>query len=97
MKAISADQRLFKQQLKSACAAVLLKRVETAEAAMQHAQESANSEEKSTAGDKYETARTMGQLDRDMNAKQWHEARKEYNFLQAVDADAAHQAIGLVR
>jgi hypothetical protein len=38
------------------------------------AQESANSEEKSSAGDKYETGRAMGQQQRDFYAKRLEEA-----------------------
>jgi hypothetical protein len=79
------DQLLFKQQLKEACLSALLKRIRTAESAMQQAQESANQEDKSSAGDKYETARAMGQLDRDMNARQLAEAQKEYNAVQGID------------
>jgi len=42
--------------------------------AMQTAQQAANSEGKSSAGDKYETARAMAQADRDRAARQWAEA-----------------------
>jgi hypothetical protein len=37
---------------------------------MESAQQSANSEEKSSAGDKYETSRAMGHLEKDMHARQ---------------------------
>lgn len=52
---------------------------------MQNAQESANANEKSSAGDKYETSRAMGQLDRDMNARQLEEVLKELDFLKNLN------------
>ena len=72
----------FKVQIKQHCLLVIEQRIKTAQTAMQNAQDSANNENKSTAGDKYETARAMGQLDRDMNAKQLKEAQQEHLFLQ---------------
>jgi hypothetical protein len=44
---------------------------QSAEAAMKAAQESANAESKSSAGDKYETGRAMAQNDRNLYASQW--------------------------
>lgn len=43
---------------------------------MEAAQEAANSESKSSAGDKYETGRAMAQLERDRNAQLLAEAQK---------------------
>lgn len=74
-----------KQEVISACREKLLERIKTAEEAMKRAQEAANGEEKSSAGDKYETSRAMGQLDRDMNARQLAEAKKELDILQKFD------------
>lgn len=87
------DKLLFKQRLKEACLSLLQKRIDTAGAAMQQAQESANEQDKSSAGDKYETARAMGQLDRDMNARQLAEAQKEYNFLRTIDVSMLSTAV----
>jgi transcription elongation GreA/GreB family factor len=53
--------------------------------AMQAAQESANNESKSSAGDKYETARAMGQLDRDMHARMYEQARQERLIVEKID------------
>ncbi|MFN4086834.1 MAG: 3-oxoacyl-ACP synthase [Spirosomataceae bacterium] len=50
----------------------------SAEKAMQAAQEAANGESKSSAGDKYETGRAMAQNDRDLYASQW----AQWNDLQ---------------
>lgn len=54
---------------------LLDERVEMARSAMQAAQESANAESKSSAGDKYETARAMAQNERDQHARQYETAR----------------------
>jgi transcription elongation GreA/GreB family factor len=56
----------------------------TAQQAMDLAQESANTEEKSSAGDKYETGRAMGHLQKDMHARQLAESVKELAALHAA-------------
>ena len=50
-------------------------RMQTSLDAMNAAQESANGESKSSAGDKYETSRAMGHLDRDMHARMYQQTR----------------------
>ena len=64
---------------------MLQQRAFTAEQAMNAAQEAANGEDKSSAGDKYETSRAMGQLDRNMNAKQLAEVQKELAELERLE------------
>lgn len=53
--------------------------------AMQSAQEAANEEEKSSAGDKYETSRAMSHLQKDMYAKQQEENKLELSRLQLIN------------
>jgi hypothetical protein len=60
-------------------------RMQIAHAAMQAAQEAANSEEKSSAGDKYETARAMSQIERDRHAQQYEIARQERLVLDRIE------------
>jgi hypothetical protein len=82
---LSNEQKLrWKQQLKVAAINILQKRIETAEEAMLQAQDAANSEEKSSVGDKYETSRAMGHLDSEMNAKQLEEAERELAILNSL-------------
>jgi transcription elongation GreA/GreB family factor len=76
----------LKQQLVTHCIDAQLKRVEHAKKAMDEAQQSANNEGRSTAGDKYDTARAMSQNVRDMNAKQMQEALKDLASLQQINA-----------
>jgi hypothetical protein len=78
----------FKTELKNLGLRLLRHRMATAEAAMNRAQEAANAEEKSSAGDKYETGRAMGQLEKEMYGRQLAAFAKELNALQAIGADS---------
>ncbi len=82
-----------KQQLYNLCLDALNKRIEAAKTSMEDAQNSANEEGKSSMGDKYETARAMGQIVRDMNAKQLQEALKELSFLQKINPEKINTTI----
>ena len=62
----------------------LLGKVETCMMEMEKAQESANAEEKSSAGDKYETGRAMSQQQRDFFAKRLDNALTELAVFDAV-------------
>lgn len=65
-----------KSALFALCETYVRQRIATARQAMESAQESANEESKSSAGDKYETGRAMAQLERDRHAQLLAEARK---------------------
>ncbi|MFA6261900.1 MAG: 3-oxoacyl-ACP synthase [Bacteroidia bacterium] len=67
------------------CRHILEDRIQVARQAMLQAQESANQEDKSSAGDKYETSRAMGQLARDMNARQLQEALQSLKDLDKLE------------
>jgi len=60
-------------------------RMQTSLDAMNAAQESANGESKSSAGDKYETSRAMGHLDRDMHARMYQQTREERKLIERID------------
>jgi hypothetical protein len=93
MMPYSDEEKLrYKLQLKAACEAVLKTRVDTARQAMEAAQESANSEEKSSAGDKYEVGRAMSQIDRDRSAAQMEEAMQDLLRLQGLDTSRLYPA-----
>src|SRR6185436_8562980 len=62
---------------------------------MKQAQDAGNSEGKSSAGDKYETSRAMGQLDRDMNAKQLEEAKRELAYIHALAVDEIQDSVAI--
>ncbi len=88
-----AGKSVFKKTLKAECIKLIEQRIKNAKAAIDNAQEAANSNDKSTAGDKYETSRAMGQLDSDMNAKQLFEAEQELAALEKIDVSSASDEI----
>lgn len=90
-----ADKIAFKKLVKSECIKQINLRIANAKAAITQAQDAANSSDKSTAGDKYETSRAMGQLDSDMNSKQLLEAEQELSFLEKVDVSSLTDTIKL--
>jgi hypothetical protein len=69
------------------------KRIEASEKAVKAAQDSANNESKSSAGDKYETGRAMAQNDRDMYALQLHQTKSEKQFLENISFEQNHKVI----
>ncbi|WP_343674692.1 hypothetical protein [Chitinophaga sp.] len=77
----------FKTNLKNAGLALINKRIELAKQMIANAQEAANNEEKSSAGDKYETGRAMGHLEKDMHARQQEENKLELDRLQKVNTE----------
>jgi hypothetical protein len=77
----------FKNHLKKWALDLLGQRMATTKEAMRQAQEAANGEEKSSAGDKYETGRAMGHLQKDMHARQLAELVREMAALHAVNTE----------
>ncbi|MBS1663357.1 MAG: hypothetical protein JST68_20100 [Bacteroidetes bacterium] len=77
----------FKNRLKRWALDLITERINTARAVIDAAQEAANNEEKSSAGDKYETGRAMGHLQQEMHAKQLTEYVKELSILHSVNTD----------
>ena len=82
----------LKRELLKLCKDFVQGRIQNAEAAMQNAQQSANSEERSTAGDKHDTARAMSHLEQEKSAKYLDEAvklkRALSELLKAKSGDA---------
>jgi hypothetical protein len=74
-----------KQKLYDQCLAYVQQRIDTAMEAMLETQESANSESKSSAGDKYETGRAMAQLERDRHAQLLADSQRMLQELQHID------------
>ncbi len=86
------DLKEIKLQLYARCLAFVNQRIETARNAMEAAQEAANSETKSSAGDKYETGRAMAQRERDMSAAQLAEALKLKKDLEQINVEAIYES-----
>jgi len=81
----------IKNKLKKWGLDFIAQRIANTQEAIRHAQEGANSEEKSSAGDKYETGRAMGHLERDMHARQLAESLKELATLHAIQTDTLYE------
>lgn len=77
----------LKQQLHSRCLTYVEDRIKAAQEAIQIAQQSANEETKSSAGDKYETGRAMAQLEIEKNGVQLAEALRLKQTLEQILAD----------
>ncbi len=75
------------------CQQYVQQRIETARQAMEAAQEAANSESKSSAGDKYETGRAMAQLERDRHAQLLAEAMKLSQDLDRLVIDKQYHTV----
>ncbi len=82
----------FKNELKHVCQTIIEGRIEAAKVAMRNAQQAANDEEKSSVGDKYETARAMGHLENEMHARHLAENIKELAGLHSINTDVIYAA-----
>src|ERR1051325_4872973 len=85
----------LKKQLHAHCGALVQQRIADAKQAMDNAQQSANQEEKSSAGDKYETGRAMAQIARDQAAQQLDEALKLKNALDQINPSVSSARVVL--
>jgi len=85
----------IKKQLHQLCLAFLEKRITIAKNAMDDAQQSANAEEKSSMGDKYETGRAMSQNVRDISAKQLQEALKDSSVVKQLNPEKENAIVAL--
>lgn len=83
----SQEMIALKNDLKKAGELLITERIAMTKAAIDNAQEAANSEGKSSAGDKYETGRAMGHLQKDMYARQQAENIKELDQLQKINTN----------
>jgi len=81
------DKLNYKIKLKQVCQVTIEQRINAATLAANDAQQAANNEEKSSAGDKYETSRAMNHLQKDMHARQLSENVKELASLHAIDVN----------
>lgn len=90
---MSESNQRIKAALFVRCQQYVQQRIDNARQAMEAAQEAANSESKSSAGDKYETGRAMAQLERDRHAQLLAEARKIENELTRLNIDKTYEAV----
>jgi hypothetical protein len=85
----------LKVDLYSQCMTYVNQRIDTARMALNEAQESANAEEKSSAGDKYETGRAMAHLEREKALGQLNEGLKLKAALEKVSLETTSVEVRL--
>jgi transcription elongation GreA/GreB family factor len=85
----------IKHQLLNKCREYVDSRIATAKQSMDDAQQAANEEGKSSAGDKYETGRAMMQIERDKAAQQLEEAIKLKTTLDKINPDIKFERVSL--
>lgn len=83
----------IKEQVYNKCMELVGQKIALAESAMKEAQDSANAEEKSTAGDKHDTARAMSHIERDMYAKQLSEAAHLKKILSGIQPSGTFKTV----
>lgn len=81
------DQTEIKRHLLLQCKVFIQQRIDLAEKMMQEAQESANNESKSSAGDKYETGRAMMHLEQEKYARQLADAIQVASILNKINTE----------
>jgi hypothetical protein len=82
-----------KNRLRQFAQEFIEQRIAIARKMIGNAREAANSEEKSSAGDKYETARSMGQLEQEMYGQQLAKYINELALLNAIDFDSTYTQV----
>lgn len=91
MRFSTVEQKIeFKQQLKAACLQLLQQRIKNINTAIAEAREASNSEEKSSAGDKYEVSRAMGHLSQEMQGHQLEEAQNNLSFINSLNPETIY-------
>lgn len=75
----------MKKEIHQKCLQVLKERIDSLKEALAIAQEAANEETKSSAGDKHETGRAMMQLETEKLHEQLGKALRENDHLQRID------------
>ncbi|MBS0028291.1 GreA/GreB family elongation factor [Chitinophaga sp. 22321] len=81
-----AHKRLLKQH----CEQVFMQRITITQQAMDDAQAAANQESKSSVGDKYETARAMSHMEKDMHARQLLAHQQDLHAIRAINVQSIY-------
>ncbi|MBC9909875.1 GreA/GreB family elongation factor [Chitinophaga varians] len=87
---MTEEKLAHKLSLKKYCEQMILQRIAITQQAMDEAQAAANQEGKSSAGDKYETARAMSHLEKDMHARQLLAHQESLHALSAVNVQVIY-------
>ncbi|MFT4666486.1 MAG: transcription elongation GreA/GreB family factor [Polaribacter sp.] len=87
------DKLQIKESLIEQCTEYIQERMDIAEKMMDSAQESANDDTKSSAGDKFETGRAMMSIERDNHAQQLSKAIFIKSQLDQINADSIYDKV----
>lgn len=91
---MSLSQKLAnKKHVYNTCLSMLNARIDVCKQAISSAQQASNEEEKSSAGDKFETSRAMNHLDKEMYGKQLQANVNELAALQSIRLDSIHETV----
>lgn len=85
----------FKEQIIKSCKLHLDHKLNELKSALQEVTEAGNSETKSTAGDKHETARAMMQLEQEKLGKQLQEAEIQLADFERIDGSVQSESVVL--
>ena len=85
--------KLIKIQLHKKCQEFIQDRINNFQEALQNSKDSANSEVKSSAGDKHETGRAMMQIEQEKNVKQLQEALELKNVLEKINPEMESNSV----
>lgn len=88
------DVKKLKEALYDHCLEFATQRLTTVKEAMKEVRESANDENKSSAGDKHETGRSMAQLEQEKLSMQLQEAEKLMNSLLHIERGKLSTSVG---
>jgi transcription elongation GreA/GreB family factor len=86
---------MIKQKIYKYLHDLIDRRMNTFQSAALSAEESKNNETKSSAGDKYETARAMMQIEQEKNEMQWKQAKQLKQILGQIDILVVHEQVSL--
>jgi len=87
------SNRALKKTLYEACVEHINKRVDTITRRLREVEESRNNETKSSVGDKYETGRSMMQMEEEKSKVQLHEALLVKSRLSQWQADTTYEHV----
>jgi len=86
---------ILKIQLHQQCSTIIEQRITDLKSILQEAQDAANNETKSSAGDKHETGRAMAQLETEKLTGQLAEVLKTQETIQKINPNSIHNSITL--
>lgn len=87
------EKLVHKKYVQSICIKMLDERIDVCKLAIAAAQQASNDEEKSSAGDKFETSRAMNHLEKEMYSKQLQANLNEQAALKSVALETIYDVV----